>query len=392
MARKIMDDEKKAAMSENETEHPTQDTGDSAPDASAVTENGDSKVPPKPDVSGISQDEEISPSKDAYFKEVLKDPYYCADFLNQNVFNGEKRVSHEGISYLTKEINYISPKTLKLIKRLPDVSVLSVVHRNDRESTCFLIFIIESQSVVDYSMAARLMVETGLHYLAQYDKLRLDEYHVEYSKWVNRPNKEDKTPPPTRKHGARAGDKLHGVVPIVFFQDSGNWTAPLDIFTQLEEDNKSYKKLIPNFFYHVITPSSMDDDKLDNYETALGKAIKIIKHSNDWDAIKAMTAEDSFYKNMEHTLFQFAMASVFPTISVDFYDAENDEGGYDMCEAMKQGFEELYGDRLKKELAQGQENTMSLVRQVRSELKKGTPKEEICSKLGVDMPFVEDCM
>ena len=105
------------------------------------------------------------------------------------------------------------------------------------------------------------------------------------------------------------------------------------------------------------------------------------------------------------------MASVFPTISVDAYDAENKGGGYDMCEAMEQGFEILYGDRLRKEVdqakaqaaaqaaaqtaqevAQSRKDTMSLVKQVRSELKKNTPKEEICSKLGVDMSFVEDCM
>lgn len=422
-----MDEEKKTEMSENETEHPTQDTGDSAPDASAVAGNGVGKVPKvpkvpiapkKPDVSNIPNDERKRPRKDTYLKKVLQNPHYCADFLNQNMFDGEKRVSYDEIRYLSKEISYISPETLDITTRMPDVSTLAVVHDGDRESTCFLIFILEGQSVVDYSMAARLMVETGIIYLNQYEEYRSKEYDAEYKKWENCPDPDDKTPEPRQKHGAREGDRLFGVVPIVFYQDSGSWTAPLDIHNQLREDNKGYKYLIPNFFYHVITPSSIDDEKLDGYKTALGKAIKVIKHSNSWDIIYNMLKTDAAYKDMEQTLFQFGMASVFPSISVDAYDAENDEGGYDMCEAMEQGFEMLYGDRLRKEVdqakaqaaheveqakaqaaaqtaqevAQSRKDTMSLVRQVRSELKKNTPKEGICSKLGVDMSFVEDCM
>lgn len=67
-----------------------------------------------------------------------------------------------------------------------------------------------------------------------------------------------------------------------------------------------------------------------------------------------------------------------------------------MCEAMEQGFEEIYGDKLRAEvaqaLAQARKDTMALVRQVRTELKKGTSEEEICTTLGVDMSFVEACL
>ena len=184
-----MDDETRAKAPEETAEETAEDTTEiQNPTASSESANNGSDNDAKPAFSNTPKDEMVKPNKDALFKEVLTIPTYCADFLNQNLFGGKKRVTEDGITYLAKEITYISTETFKATTRRPDVPVLSVVHRDNSGSTCFLIFILESQVKVDYSMVPRLMVESGMFYLAQYEEHRMDEYRIAYRNWKNRPN------------------------------------------------------------------------------------------------------------------------------------------------------------------------------------------------------------
>jgi hypothetical protein len=174
--------------------------------------------------------------RDSSYKTIFGDPYFLALLLQRFTdIAALKNITPEDISDITERFvslyrNELNSDTVKWV-RLPDGLPL------------FIITLVEQQSIVDYGMAFRI-----LRYI-----VAIYEW---YYKEQRRLFEAGQAPSPDSKEF-----RFPVVLPIVFFDGDGAWTAVRD-FHSLVDLSSELARFVPQFEYLLIDLSKVDAEEL----------------------------------------------------------------------------------------------------------------------------------
>lgn len=209
--------------------------------------------------------------KDSGAKLIFDNPVLCAqfirDYLNVDIL---KDVQPE-------DIEDISERFLSMWQENRDSDCVKKIHLNGAAGpeALFLIAMIEHQSSVDYDMPFRIL---------RYITYILTDYAAEA---------EERQPHIT----ARKDFRYPPVLPVIFYDGPGNWTAAAD-FRDKVYLNDILGEYIPSFKYIVVPLSSYSAEDLigKNNELSLLLLIDKLRSSSDFKFLRDIP--DEYFENL----------------------------------------------------------------------------------------------
>lgn len=209
--------------------------------------------------------------KDSGAKLIFDNPVLCAqfirDYLNVDIL---KDVQPE-------DIEDISERFLSMWQENRDSDCVKKIHLNGAAGpeALFLIAMIEHQSSVDYDMPFRIL---------RYITYILTDYAAEA---------EERQPHIT----ARKDFRYPPVLPVIFYDGPGNWTATAD-FRDKVYLNDILGEYIPSFKYIVVPLSSYSAEDLigKNNELSLLLLIDKLRSSSDFKFLRDIP--DEYFENL----------------------------------------------------------------------------------------------
>lgn len=226
--------------------------------------------------------------KDNGAKLIFKDPILCAEFLRGYVdIELLKNVQPE-------DIEDISERFISMWQEERDSDSVKKIRLKD--TSLYLITIIEHQSSVHYDMAFRML---------RYIVMVLTDYETEqerFQKGITK-TKDFKYPP---------------VIPIIYYEGSQNWTAVRN-FKDRVYLSDALGDYIPNFEYIVVPlrKYSNDDIIAKNDELSLIMLINKLKSSEEFTALKELPPK--YLKNLEENTPEYLLKLISKIISVLLY-------------------------------------------------------------------------
>ena len=226
--------------------------------------------------------------KDSGAKLIFKDPILCAEFLRGYVnVDILKDVQPE-------DIEDISERFVPMWQEERDSD--SVKRIRIKDTSLFVIAIVEHQSKVHYDMSFRML---------RYIVMVLTDYEAEQErlhKGITK-TKDFKYPP---------------VIPIIYYEGSDNWTA-VHNFKERVHLSDVLGDYIPNFEYIVVPlrDYSNDDIIAKKDELSLVMLINKLKASDEFKSLKDIPPE--YLKNLEENTPEYLLKLISKIISVLLY-------------------------------------------------------------------------
>ena len=226
--------------------------------------------------------------KDSGAKLIFKDPILCAEFLRGYVdVDILKDVQPE-------DIEDISERFVPMWQEERDSD--SVKRIRIKDTSLFVIAIVEHQSKVHYDMSFRML---------RYIVMVLTDYEAEQerlNKGITK-TKDFKYPP---------------VIPIIYYEGSDNWTA-VHNFKERVHLSDVLGDYIPNFEYIVVPlrDYSNDDIIAKKDELSLVMLINKLKASDEFKSLKDIPPE--YLKNLEENTPEYLLKLISKIISVLLY-------------------------------------------------------------------------
>jgi hypothetical protein len=179
--------------------------------------------------------------KDNLMKRALSNPELCADFIHDFISrrpaSGDDKLAEILAKVRPEDIEDVETRYLPLNREGKDSDVVVKVTLRGLDEPLFILGFIEHQSNVNHRMAFRMLEYIGL-------------ILVNYENEIN-----------TEKNiSGRAGFKYPPVLPVVFYDGKGKWTAETN-FRDKTQLNDIFGKYIPSFEYMVVNLNdySMED-------------------------------------------------------------------------------------------------------------------------------------
>ena len=199
----------------------------------------------------------IHKTKDSAFKLIFDEPELFAEFLREYVpVDILKDITASDIEDLTERF-------IPLFQDSKDSDTVKKVNLRENPPL-FVVAILEHESGVNHRASFKML---------QYITLVLNEYEKEANK--ENPNasvaKDFKYPP---------------VLPIVFYDGSGKWTAETNFFNKTEQKDV-FRKYIPNFEYELVNLNDYDEQELIRIGGALS-LVMLIDKIKSADGLRAL--------------------------------------------------------------------------------------------------------
>ena len=226
--------------------------------------------------------------KDSGAKLIFKDPILCAEFLRGYVdVDILKNVQPE-------DIEDISERFIPMWQEERDSDSVKKIRLKD--TSLFVIAIVEHQSKIHYDMSFRML---------RYIVMVLTDYEAEQErlhKGITK-TKDFKYPP---------------VIPIIYYEGSENWTA-IRNFKERVYLSDILGDYIPNFEYIVVPlcDYSNDDILAKKDELSLVMLINKLKTSDEFKSLKDIPPE--YLKNLENNTPEYSLKLISKIISVLLY-------------------------------------------------------------------------
>jgi hypothetical protein len=202
----------------------------------------------------------VTKVRDNIMKRILSNPDLCADFLHDFCMR-DKGLSQVLRDVTPADIEDVEERYLPLNREGEDSDAVVKVNLKGFDTPLFVIALIEHQSGVNHRMAFRMLT---------YVSLILENYEKEINKVKNVTE--------------LAAFKYPPVLPIVFYDGPGNWTAETNFHDKTEHADL-FNRFIPDFEYMVVNLNdySMDDITRCMDVLSIVMLIDRAKKPADWD-------------------------------------------------------------------------------------------------------------
>lgn len=307
--------------------------------------------------------------KDIVTKDYVKESTVFADAFNKFIYKGEQVIKPENLKPLDTDITgipYGAEGAGVPTQRYRDV--LKSVTAMEDDNGVYLLLGIEAQSEVHHAMPVRNMVYDALQYAAQVEEAARS--HKEARKAGDPKELAKKPNAGEYLSGFYKGDRLIPVVTLVVYFGAGEWDGPMSLHEMLSVQNPEILSYVSDYKLNVITPESMSDEEIDQFQTSLREVMLFIKYSKDRTKLNEMVQNDGRFKSMDRNA-----AEVVRTVTGVEFEDDEEEGKVDMCQALKEMMEEANSEGMLKG-AQGERIAMA-----RRMLKEGIFSKELIARM-----------
>ena len=263
--------------------------------------------------------------KDELTKDFMSQNSVFAEFINYSIHNGEELIEPENLQELDsvhitsllnkmEESGDITPKT---VKRTRDIIKRSVI-KSDGNNT-YVIFGVENQTNIDYTMPLRNLLYDTLYYFHQIDEIA-DRHSKEGVKlkaggeFLSKFKKED---------------KLNPVITTVAYFGTKQWDGPLTITDMLNIVDERYLEYIPRYRMPLIELSRLNREDIMSFNTELREVCGFLKYSKDKNGLQKF-----FEDNPRKTISAKGYNLINEITNSGMKPLEGDEE-IDMCKAIE---------------------------------------------------------
>ncbi len=264
--------------------------------------------------------------KDVGWKTFFLDDERFADIINGIGCGGKQIVKKEHLQDVDTQVWITARKQKKqgkTRKKKPIFKIRDSV-RKAAFGVNFAIVGIENHEIVDYSLPLKsLIYDVGI-YEKQASKIRksvreeggdLDESEYLYS--------------------FRKDSKLNPVITIVLYSGEKEWEGHQSLYDILDFTNipPGLQKMVADYKLNFINIRQLEDTSM--FKTDVKQVFDFIRCANDKKALKELTENDDYYKNMQEDAFDVAVSYTNATELIATKEEYCKEGEVDMCQALK---------------------------------------------------------
>lgn len=254
---------------------------------------------------------------DTEAKDYLSNVERFSDLFNYWIYNGDTVIQPERLHELDTAAIAIpyGSKSKKHVQRFRDLLKLYTAMEDGK--AVYLVFGLEIESKIHYSMPVRNMLYDALSYVHQVDII------------ANRNRQENA---PSSRHeflsGMKRDDRLHPVVTLVLNISGHPWDGCTNIHNLLSVDDKRILEFVPDYKINLLSPDILAEEEFDKFNTGIGAALQFIKHQHD-DNMDWIINQKRLEK-VDRATIEFIQTATGTDFNID----ENEEV-IDMCRAWK---------------------------------------------------------
>lgn len=232
--------------------------------------------------------------KDITLKSYLSDARRYADLLNGSIFQGKQAIHAEEL----QEAPTVQSKSDRhvIVERTNDIAM-----KQTRDGSLFVVWLVENQSHIDYSMPIRVMMQDSLAYDKQLKELQKKNQALAQS-----------VPAIFADSGeflskATAQDRLHPVITLIVYWGEEHWTGAQSLHDMIDfgTDNslaKELKMLVPEYPLHFFNLSEIHDYK--NFQTELRLLFELYDRRNNKKEFQKYLHNYESYHQMDSETYQ----------------------------------------------------------------------------------------
>ena len=258
--------------------------------------------------------------KDTISKKFMRNNERFADLFNFLYHNGEHIIKPDELLQLdTASIAATnkSGKKSEYKQRQRDVVKLLSVMAGEKET--FVIFGVENQSEIDYSMPVRCLFMDMMDYVDQIEKIakkhRAENISQTGAEFIS---------------GFHKNDKLYPVVTAVIYWGADKWDGTCSVEEMFDVSNEAYRRFIPQYELNLVTPKDISDTDFGKFNTDLGAVLKFLKYSDSKKAIQELVRNDPEYRSIPWDAAE--MIRLFGNFTFEYAKREEN---VDMCKALE---------------------------------------------------------
>ena len=269
---------------------------------------------------------------DSVTKEYVGTNEVFADVINFSVYKGNIVVKAENLSELDTSLGTVfsekpdnrnqnrhKKRRRKSVQAYRDI-VKKAVIKSDGKCT-YVIFGIENQTNIDYTMPVRTMLYDALQYHKQVSDIAAG----------NRLNNIGETAKSNGEFlsGFYKTDRIMPVVTVVVYFGADKWDGPLSLYDMFGIHDDNTMECVQNYKVHLIEPSSLTKEELDKFKTGFGYVMSCIKYSDDKEKLVEYISSEENIKLDEEA------AKVIETVTGITIDMEEEATMGKVCKAVQ---------------------------------------------------------
>ncbi len=217
---------------------------------------------------------------------VMDNPAYFADTINNGLFNGVEVVKPENLKELDSTESAVFNDAFKNIiamKKDRDIIKHAKLLRDDK--VIYVIIGIENQTEINYAMPVRNYVYDALRYAKQVEGIS------------NSYRKDAKEKKKTLLNGAEflsgisKDDKIEPVITLTVYYGTKEWDGPLSLHDMFSVDiGEEIRSLVPNYSINLLEPKKIID--WNRFKTDVGILFEMISASDKERGIEALLTDN----------------------------------------------------------------------------------------------------
>ena len=294
---------------------------------------------------------------DRVTKAYMSDNRIFADAVNFYFFGGKPHVDPDRLREMDPgQLAFFRQKNRsRSMERRRDV--LKYMVGKWSEEGAILLFGIENQTQIDYSMPVRSMLYDALQYEQQVDEIisrrpadsgeRLDQAEKKKLNGTSIKGSKDVIP------RLREDDRLIPVTTLTIYYGADEWIGHRDLHSMLRL-SPGMEELVENYRLNLICPAEIEDMDFDRFQTGLGKALKVCKYAKNAEKLKRVVDSDPAYQALDRDT-----ANLIQTVLDRRIVIPEERREVDMCKAIDDliagGVAQGMEQGLKQGMTQGEE-------------------------------------
>lgn len=293
-----------------------------------------------------------------------------ADLFNGICFEGEQVIEPQALRPWNETVRamVMDKERHNIIRRERDISR---VVRLDGTEVLLMICCVEHQEHINYCMPFRSLMYDCLEYSDQVS--RIQKQHSE---------KQDLQGDEYLGRFAKL-DKLIPVVTLVFYTGTDTWDAGSSLWDMLDMKELDYRlsPYIGNWPLNLVEFQNIKNTE--KYHSDLKLVMDVLQHRKNTEDLRNFINENTQYHNLDIDTFMriSKFMNIEEMMNEETENFINDEGGIDMCEAVRGIYEEGREE--------GREEGLRLAKRIFEKKLAGLSAEEIAKEENIDIEIVQ---
>lgn len=300
---------------------------------------------------------------DRKMKEYFSDRRRYADLWNGGAFGGRQLIREEELEEAGTVATCSGPGTG--VESIPDAVMKQMLGRQT-----LAVWILQDQTVMDYSMPARVMLDEAMRYHSQVQEIRRKNRGTHGRRDTSKDNSPD---PGEYLYGFRAEDRLVPAVTLVVYWGKKPWDGPVTLHGMMDFQTASgqqdvrymelegkLRELVPDYPIHILDLSAVGD--YSSFKTELRLLFELYACRDSREKLKAYleSHEECSHADTETCRLLGTMMDIEQLEMIQ--EKENGEGGADMCKALMEWSLEERAEGKAEGKAEGEERMACLTK------------------------------